>query len=886
MKASATPTDAAAASARARLTLIAWCWQSAWRQQPGALATAVIAIALGVALALAIDLVNRSALGEFSAAIATVNGDAQAQLTARAGALPDATLDSIEADPAISAASPVLDVEVRANAGESMRANPDASRPPDGARVPQAESMTLRIVGIDLFRAARITPGLIPTPARDGPGGAATTLFADDAVFLSAAARQRLGVADGDTLTVTSRGRTRELVVRGAVEAVPADQALAVMDIAAAQWQLGRLGELSRIDLRLADGATVAALRARFAEQRPDLSVAEPDDAAQRMSNLSRAYRVNLNVLALVALLTGGFIVHATLTLAVTRLLPMIALLGVLGAPRRLVGSAVAGLSLVLGGLGAVLGVAAGIGLAQTMLRAFGGDLGGGYFAAGETRLVLSSLPLAGFGMLGVVTALVGGLSAVNTLGRVAPARALKGARTLPARGLRAGLVRDGLLALAGLALLQAPAIAGLPLAAYAGIACWLFAGVGLTAPLIQALARLAAAHGTRPVGRPMIWLGLQRLDAASASAAAALAGVVASFALVCAMLIMVHSFRQSVDQWLEAVLPADVYLRVSSTGADGGLDARSIADLRALPEVDRVEPLRTIEISLDPERPALALLARPIDAADPQAMLPLTGEFLRATDPALDACVPAFASEPAARIHGWRIGQRIGLPLGPAGTCYVVAGIWRDYARQHGAVALDLATYRSLTSDQALNDAGVWLADGADEGAASIRIRETLARYEGLEVRTAGAIRALSLQIFDRSFAITYALEWIALLVGLFGVATTYAGEALSRLREFGVLRHLGITRAGIGRLLAAESGASLAIGVGWGGVLGALISQVLIHRVNPQSFNWTMQTHWPVTLIVASGAALILLGVVTAVVAARSAGSRAPIAAVRADW
>jgi len=132
----------------------------------------------------------------------------------------------------------------------------------------------------------------------------------------------------------------------------------------------------------------------------------------------------------------------------------------------------------------------------------------------------------------------------------------------------------------------------------------------------------------------------------------------------------------------------------------------------------------------------------------------------------------------------------------------------------------------------------------------------------------------------------VTYALEAVALLVGLFGIITTYAGEALSRAREFGMLRHLGVTRAQVVRIFAYEAATSIAIGVIWGGLIGAAIAQVLIHWVNPQSFNWTMQTHWPVLTLVLSAALIVVLGVVAAVVASRKTGSTAPIAAVRADW
>jgi putative ABC transport system permease protein len=157
---------------------------------------------------------------------------------------------------------------------------------------------------------------------------------------------------------------------------------------------------------------------------------------------------------------------------------------------------------------------------------------------------------------------------------------------------------------------------------------------------------------------------------------------------------------------------------------------------------------------------------------------------------------------------------------------------------------------------------------------------------FEELDWRSAREIRAISLGIFDRSFAVSYLLVAVAILVGLFGVAAAYAGEALARAREFGMLRHLGVTRRQVARIFAAEAAAMVTIGVAWGAVLGAAIAMVLIHRVNPQSFHWTMDTTWPTELLAGTAAALVATGVAAAVLAARSATGQGPVRSVREDW
>jgi putative ABC transport system permease protein len=234
------------------------------------------------------------------------------------------------------------------------------------------------------------------------------------------------------------------------------------------------------------------------------------------------------------------------------------------------------------------------------------------------------------------------------------------------------------------------------------------------------------------------------------------------------------------------------------------------------------------------------------------------------------------------------RTGDRIALPIGdaPATARFFVAGVWRDYARQHGAVVIASADWRRLGADPGASDIALWLAPGARADEAIAAIAAAVPGLDALEWRSAESIRALSLRIFDRSFAVTYALEAIAILVGLFGVAAACAGEALARAREFGMLRHVGARRAQLLAQLAVESAIAVSVAVLWGALVGAAIGLVLIERVNPQSFHWTMQVHWPFGLLVGSAAALVAAAVAAALIASRGATGAGPLAAVRQDW
>ena len=832
-----------------------------------------VSIAIGVALALGVHLVNRSALSEFAAALARVNGDAQAQIQGRSGDFDERLFASIAAAPGILAASPVI--EFKANAWRV-----DALRPEHAP----APSVSLRVLGIDPIRAAQVTPALLPGLAPSSSNDPAA-LFDDHAIFLSRGAASALGSAPGDRLMITTGEHRRQLVVAGSVEGLAEGQIVAVLDIGNAQHHFGRYGRLSRIDLRFDERVDATTVRASIEPTLPPQVLwSGPQAAGQRMSNLSRAYRVNLNVLALVALFTGAFIVQATLALRVARQHHEIALLGVLGAPRRFAALRVLIDALAIGAVGSASGVLMGIGLASLLLSITGGDLGGGYFERGVTTVNIDAVSLGLALAGGLAIAMLGAYAPMRAAQRVAPAQALRARSTETLLAPAGGARRATVFALIALALLAAPPIADLPLAAYAAIALLLLAGVILTGPLIAPFAR--ALQHTLERHRPpaTAWLAASRIAGAPGSAGSALAGVVASFALASAMAIMVTSFRVSVSEWLDQVLPADLYARLASATASEGIGESLQQEIRLLPGVRQVEFSRVAPLIFDERRPAVALVARPLHAAGADARLPITGK----TAPIAAGELGLWVSEPFAEIYRVGPGQSLMLPIpgSPAPVGARVAGVWRDYARQHGAIAIDLDDYRRLTGDRTANEIAWWLDDRSQVDGFIDRTRALSPLTDTMEYRDTAQLKSLSLTLFDRSFAITYVLEAIAIAVALFGVACAVAGEALARQREFGMLRHLGLARGQVGRQFAAEAAWGALIASIWGLVLGAGVAWILVHRVNPHSFHWTMSMHWPVTLLAITACAMVGLAALAARLAARDATGTAPVLAVRQDW
>jgi putative ABC transport system permease protein len=237
--------------------------------------------------------------------------------------------------------------------------------------------------------------------------------------------------------------------------------------------------------------------------------------------------------------------------------------------------------------------------------------------------------------------------------------------------------------------------------------------------------------------------------------------------------------------------------------------------------------------------------------------------------------------------LYGMRTGERVMLPIAGRQVAFTVAGVWRDYVRQNGAVVIDLDDYQRASGDSRITDAALWLAPGATTEAVAERLRERLAQRAGhLDITTPGAMREAGLRAFDRSFAVTYLLEAVAIAIGLFGIAASFSAQALARSREFGVLRHVGVTRSQIGAMLALEGALLASLGVVAGCVLGWAIALILVHVVNPQSFHWTMDLSMPWRLLAALALALIAAASLTALASGRRAMSAGAIHAVREDW
>ncbi len=845
-----------------------WLWKLSWpalKHQAGRQLLALLAITLGVALAYAVNLLNASALAEFGSAAASLNGRPDLVLRSRTGPMADAVYAQAARLPGVAIAAPVLEGVAQAT---------DA----------KGEHFSLRVMGWDALQSGPLSPELLPNGSTSGPLG----LLDPQRVSLNESARQRLAGSrsEGQVLTLRAASETDGAVhsldlTTAAPNAAPGGP-LAVLDIAAAQVLLGRLGQVDRIDLRMEPGVSPARWLASAPLPEGTIASPPPDEGA-RLADVTRAYRVNLGVLSLMAMFTGSFLVFAVMSLSVAQRLPQLALLGVLGMTARERAALVVGEGLLLGILGSALGLLLGWGLAVLGLRLLGSDLGlnGGLNAGVGLHFSLAEVPAAlVFAALGV---------AVSLASAALPARAV---RRMPVAQVLKGLGEDldavvpawlGLaLLLLGIALALLPPFGeDLPIAAYASMLSLLLGGIACVPMLLKfAVSALAGLHDS-----PILLLARERSRDQAGEASRALAGVLVALSLSVAMLVMVGSFRDSLQAWLTRMLPADLYIRSSlrvSPNQGAPLNAATLAAFQpgapANGMVQRLAMQRSGTLLVDGAKEPEMMLAREVD----EQRLPLASEL------AAGSGTPVYVNEALRDELALKPGQPLTLRQQAGGKplqAYVRA-VWRDYARQSGALMLPLADYQRWSGDSQITELYAWLADGVSPQDGIARLKRLSPDARDLEFAAASDLRATSLRIFDRSFAVTNWLQAVALAIGLFGIAAAQSAQVLARRREFGLLLHLGFTRAGVLRLLALEAALMCGVGALAGLALGLALSAVLVFVVNPQSFHWSMDMSLPWPRLAGLLALMFGAGVLATLIAGRKAAQGDAVQAVKEDW
>ena len=824
------------------------------RTHPWQLGLAILGIALGVAVAVSIDLANGSALRAFGLATEAVSGRATHQILGGPSGLPDDLYRQLRVDIGVRRAAPIVDGDV-ALLGR-------------GGDVADRAGRSLHLLGIDPFVDHDFRPYLSSgdgreSRARDALSRAADLVGRGGTALIAVSTARELGIEIGRDLAIEVSGQPRTLTIVGLLQ--PADPAsaraldgLLVTDIATAQEMLGAVGRLTRIDLIVGDDAPGRALLARMTNALPagaDLVAAGAGAGAT--ARMILAFQWNLAALSLLALVVGMFLIYQTMTFSVVQRRPLIGSLRALGVTRAEIFALVMSEALVIGAVGTLLGVGLGFGMAQGLLRLVTRTINDLYFVLSVREVVLDPLTLAKSVLLGIgataLAALPPALEATAAPPRVVMSRASleTGARR---RARRAGWL--GLVVLAaGALILAAP---GGIVVGFAGLLV-LMVGCALVTPaaalgLLRPLHRLAgAAFGL--LGR----LATRSIVAALSRTSVAMAALMIAVAAAIGVGVMIASFREAVTAWLEGTLRADVYVSAPSlvgSRPDATLDPELVARLGVIPGVVRASTSRGVVVQ-SPRGPAQVV------ALDVDPSRPPRWRFRSGGDAGVWDGDAVIVSEPFANRHGVR--ATVPLSTDHGARDFRVAGVFYDYGSSAGVVVMSRRTYDGAWNDRRISGLALEAAPAVDVDALVAAVRERAAGGPRLVVRSNRALREASMEIFDRTFAITGVLRTLSLVVAFVGMLAALMALSLERAREIGVLRALGLTPRQVWGLVTAQTGM---IGL-LAGVLavpsGLLLAAVLVFVINRRSFGWTMSID-PSPWILLQGIALSLLAALLA--------------------
>ena len=787
-------------------------------------ALTVVSIALGVAVVIAIDLSGQAATGSFQNSLVSMLGKTDYSIVANGG-VDEKWMAALSALPFNSHFTPVIETTLD---------------------LPGLGFVTL--YGIDTVAEAEPQAGVASDKTLEGCAG--LVVAKDLAIRWQHRAGDRVSLFD------------RAFCITQVVDA--RNGGFLGMDIAEAQRILHRFGTVDHIDVRLDPSDSPAALQSAVRSILPaGYQLTEAGTRSRENQRMLRAFRWNLEVLSYVSLVVGAFLIYNTVAVSVVRRRPEIGILRALGTGRQGVFWLFLLEALLLGLVGSLIGIVLGRFLAEGMVRLIGETINALYTTSRPAEIAFSPNTWTTGLLAGLAASFVSALPPAREAMSVAPTEAMsRGAREHSSRlHLRRNLWLAIAAALAALIASQQEPVDGRPLWGYASTL------LSIVAAALLAPGFVSLTHWLRPAAQRLLgiggFLGVRGLAASIGRTSVVVAALATSIAMMASMGVLVGSFRETVLVWLGQQLRADLYLRGSgptATGAFPPLPAGVEPALRQLPQVQALDVFAGFEFRYGEDRATLG--AADVDVVRRYGRMHLlAGENYDQVMRSLPHRDNVLLSEPFANKHHLRAGDLVRISLGSHAVPFRVAGIYYEYSSERGYVLMDRSTLDRYLPGVALTNMGIYLKPGQDAGRAQQEIKRALERVP-VSIARNRELRAGAVEIFDRTFAVTYAMELIAILVAMLGAANSLLALVLDRRREIGTLRYLGASTHQIRTMVLTEAGLVGLLGTLLGVLLGLALSLLLIYVMNKQSFGWTIQFHPPYLLL---AGALLLIWVVT---------------------
>jgi putative ABC transport system permease protein len=813
----------------------------------------VLSVALGVAVYLAIQITNYSAEQSFAAGVDLVAG--RAHLEAR-GEIDDALFPRLQTIEGVTAATPLVEGVII---------------------LPDFTGEYLHLVGIDPLTNSEFRN--FTSVERDGQD----RWFSDShAITISKSFADNHALKIGDSIKVEAGEGTIVLTVAFLADTENADSHFAFMDIGWAQELLGKAGTLSAILFRVQDPKNPEAVASRIAGVVPANVVVEPpSDRSAQVAKMLAGFHLNLTALSLVSLLVGVFLVYNTISASVVRRRDEIGILRSIGVSSAQVRWLFLGEALLYGLIGSLLGIAGGLLVARSLLRAVATTISNLYVLTSIEHTYLPWGQVMLVFLLGLAATLLGAWVPAQSAVGVSPLQALN-LGFLIERSERPSPVWIGWSAAAALVALVS-AIGALR----AGIRDAAFLCALSTLITFCLLAPFVTYWFGRSIselfrGTHVIHLAAQNLVRSLFRNAVTIAALGSAAAMLVSVSIMIFSFRSTIDRWINRRLVADLFITSAQNeiaGFQNFVSPDLIAFLRHLQSIDALDSYRDYEVEWN-GRPVALGVVQGAGRNRPQFVGDSDAEKLRKWHEA-DTVI---ASEPLAQRFNLQTGQSLQLttPAGP--KSFTVVGIFYDYTRDSGLLLMRQSSFEKYWHDPRIHSIGVYLKNGTTPQQVIEQIRNGYPKSDAYAIHSNRELRASVDRIFDQTFAVTYLLRGIALVVAVVGITLNLTVLVKERERELAILRAVGTSICQIVGLVLVEAFLLAALSVGIGIVAGCALAFVLTEVINKTFFGWTIPLQIPWEQLGSIPLVLLPIALLAGLAPAIQAGRTAIVEAIRA--
>ena len=833
-----------------RLFLLAMLAFRHLTSRPFRTALTVAGVSVGVAAALAIYLANQTVFKSFQRAVTRVVGEATIHISGAERRLDETLIERIRLHPDVQAVHPYISQSVILETGDG---NTRASM----------------VWGLDLLEVLGEETGVRQSSAQEE--FSLDPLLSLEAIFVDRELATGLGVAQGDPVTVHVGPHQFEATV-SRVLTVSDDEkrwdSMAIMDIAAAQVQFRRLGQLDGVDLVTSPGISVdrviQELQARLG---PSVLVNRPSQRDAQVQRMLTSFQLTLTTLSMVGLFVGTFLIYNAVGFSVVQYRREIGILRAIGMFRGHIALLFLGEAIIAGAVGGCLGAVFGSGLAQWLVGLERETVSELYGIKTMGELSFTLPVLLGGCLLGMALSVIGALGPCLEASRTAPALAIAPGQYETTRHHhgRWTVLAVGVLGLAGLLSLPGP-VNGLPVFGYAAAFCVLL-GCTLLAPLGIHLLSLVTFF--KPSSGSMIRLAVDQIVRSSGRNSVTLSAFMVGIAIVVGVGVMVESFRDTVERWIDQTLMADLVVTPHEEGLDADprenvflISPETVRRARAVPGVAAVDPYRQVRIQVGSTQAYVA--ARDLALhAERSRYLFVNGDSSHRLRQAIEE-QGVVVSEVLAQRLGVNVGDVLSLPTGVGQKDFPVVGVFYDYATDGGKIVLDRSLYEQWWGDRTATVLAMYLEPNASGQRVRDALKKALDPLMPVSIISNQELRAHILEIFDRTFRLTYGLEILTVIVGLLGIINTLLTTVVERQREFATFRAIGGSRRQVQGLVVRESLCLGMLGLVLGLLGGILLAILLISVINKQSFGWTIHMTIPFktileAVLVAGGTGLL---------------------------